>query len=207
MTISSRLPAAIDTEGLLSHWLLDGNANDAVGGRNGTWNGTAKYRFDSKLGATVAEFNGSSYISFSPVGLPSGAAAGTITMWVKSKSADNGTPFLYGVSGAYGTRVMVILSTFRFGNFSSNIDSGISPLSDGMWHHLAWVYNGASLLGYVDGVLCGTLSATLATGTSYGAMGYQPGYGDYFVGSLGYVRAYNTAKSAAQILAMAQLKA
>lgn len=71
------------------------------------------------------------------------------------------------------------------------------------WHHLAATYDGANMRIYVNGVLAATQAQTgaIATNTNALALGNQPGYSEYFGGSVDEVRIWNIARTGAQILA------
>ncbi len=71
------------------------------------------------------------------------------------------------------------------------------------WHHLAATYDGANMRIYVNGVLSATQAQTgaIATNTNVLALGNQPGYSEYFGGSVDEVRIWNIARTGAQILA------
>lgn len=206
----SLIPSTIDTAGLLSRWLLDGNANDSVSTRHGTWTGTARYRRDIKLGGQlVAEFNGSSYIAFSPSGLPGGSAIGTICALAKFRTAGNSGVIGYGTGGGSNTRAIFRYSaTASICGYlnSSNINTGLDPNSDGSWHHIALAYNGASAQVYVGGVLYASSSITATTALTIGEIG-RAGESYSMLGSICDCRIYNVAKTAAQVLSMAKLEA
>lgn len=209
--MQSRIPSTIDTTGLLSRWLLDGSALDYVGGRNGTWTGTAKYTRDPRLGGqVVATFGGSSYISFSPAGLPSGNDAGSMCLWIKHRATGGSYDFLYG-AGASNQFRLIRLNASNFIEFNSygtvQLSSGINPLSSGSWFHVAAVHNGTTTAIYVNGVLQAAVSATLNTTATSGRIGAYVDGTLNTVGSCADCRIYSTAKSAAQILAIAKLEA
>jgi hypothetical protein len=210
------LPAipTLDTDGLLSRWLLDGNANDSIGGRNGTWSGTTRYCYESLFGRQVGYFNGASCITFNASGLPSGASAGTISCWVKVPIAyTSGHQGIFGMSGLQNSTARGLfadMSSFAFimsgWGSAYDVGTGVYAPSHG-WAHLASVYNGSTVLAYVDGVIQASLTATLATSTAYGSIGIMTGGTAYLQGGMiSDCRTYNVAKTAAQILAMAQLK-
>jgi Concanavalin A-like lectin/glucanases superfamily len=71
------------------------------------------------------------------------------------------------------------------------------------WHHLAATYDGATMKVYIDGVLSASqaLTGTIFTNTNALALGVQPGYYEYFTGSVDEVRVWNLARTQAQIQA------
>lgn len=208
MGLISRLPTTIDTAGLLSRWLLDGNALDSVGSRDGTWAGTAKYILDQKLGETVAYFNGSSYLSFDPTGLPSGAATRTVTLWFKGTAAEFGL-FGYGSTAGsyYAYQIQQYGGDLYASLYGATLSTGFNPLSDGSWHHVALAYNGTTLLFYVDGVLYASASMTLVTALTLGKIGANMVASVWGNGVMCDCRIYSTAKTAAEVLAIAKFLA
>jgi len=71
------------------------------------------------------------------------------------------------------------------------------------WHHLAVTYDGATMKLYIDGVLAASQAqtGTISTNTNPLTLGSQPGYGEYFGGSVDEVRVWNVARTQAQIQA------
>lgn len=211
---SPRIPqtlAGINTTGLIARWLLDGSLTDQVSGRPltraGTWNTVSNdLRWDSELNQYVTIFTGANYLTFDPTGFPSGAAAGTLCCWAKVRATDNGTIVSYGSNTANGSErdLSVFNSNITFNAYNLAVNAGINPLSDGTWHHFAGVYNGATMQVYVDGLLQGSTSATLATTLSGGYIGRWITSNYFFVGGGADVRSYSTALSAAQVLAITQ---
>ena len=71
------------------------------------------------------------------------------------------------------------------------------------WHHLASTYDGTAMKVYIDGVLAGSLAltGTITTNTNIISIGSQPGFGEYFGGTVDEVRIWNVARTQAQIQA------
>lgn len=205
----SRIPTIIDSSGLVSRWTLDGTPNDSIGGRNGTWVGTSKYVFDSKLRQTVAYMNGSSYITFNPSGLPSGSSAMSFSCWIKLKSSNNFRFFLYGASPYTGTETFkaMHISTGFYLQEGTSFASLIPADSDGTWHHVAYTYNGATGNFYVDGVVQVSNTASPNLSTTGGFIGAEYDGSLAMSGYLSDIRIYNVAKTAAQILSITKNRA
>ena len=69
------------------------------------------------------------------------------------------------------------------------------------WHHLAVTYDGSNIILYIDGVLSASQARTGAI-TANGnvlALGNQPGFSEYFGGSLDELRIWNIARTQMQI--------
>ncbi|MET0243845.1 MAG: LamG domain-containing protein, partial [Flavitalea sp.] len=71
------------------------------------------------------------------------------------------------------------------------------------WHHLAATYDGANMRVYINGVLASTMPQTgnVAVNSNALALGNQPGYTEYFTGSVDDIRIWNIVRTPAQILA------
>jgi len=115
------------------------------------------------------------------------------------KRADSGTfAFTMPINGANGPGTALYA------------DSGISPTA-GTWYHVTGVYDATaqSLSVYVNGVLSGqAFSAAPSPANGHTGIGhgqYNHGYVDWVNGAIDDVRFYNSALSAADILAIARI--
>ncbi len=68
--------------GLVGWWPGDGNADDIIGGNNGTLQNGAT--FSSGEVAQAFSFNGSSYVDASDSNLPIGDSSATISAWINT---------------------------------------------------------------------------------------------------------------------------
>ena len=160
--------------------------------------------------------------------LPSGNALRTIEFWAFIKTTDwagdKNEIFYYGTTGSAGSLGMdfgtyyvtgsttnhATLDPFTGGAFNddSKLDLGITSASD-QWVHIAMVWDGTSLLTYVNGALKLTSKSTmsgvtaLATGQSVLSIGCNPTNNPVacFNGYLAEFRVWNVARAAADILA------
>ncbi|MFM7016252.1 MAG: LamG-like jellyroll fold domain-containing protein [Bacteroidota bacterium] len=75
--------------------------------------------------------------------------------------------------------------------------------TDGSYHHLAMTYDGSNIKLYLDGNLVKTQAqtGTITTNTNSLAFGNQPGFTEYYKGSLDEARIWNTALTVDQIKA------
>jgi hypothetical protein len=88
-----------------------------------------------------------------------------------------------------------------FSSESGAMVFSLSPLTAGVWHHIALVSSGSNLTVYVDGVLYGE-PAGVSLGSMNGPInvgGASLGQDDYFSGSIDEVRVYAHAQSLAEI--------
>jgi hypothetical protein len=158
--------------------------------------------------------------------LPIGNAKRTIEFWAFIKTTDwvgdTNELFYYGTAGSAGSLGMdfgtffvagsltnhATLDPFTGGAFNddSTADLGITSSSN-QWVHIAMVWDGTSLLVYVNGVLKITAKSTvagvtaLATGQSVMTIGCNPTNNTCFNGYLAEFRVWNIARTAAEILA------
>ena len=72
-----------------------------------------------------------------------------------------------------------------------------------VWHHLAATYDGATIKLYIDGIQSASVAQTGSITTNGNALvfGNQPGYSEYFGGSLDHVRIWSVARTQAEIQA------
>jgi hypothetical protein len=160
--------------------------------------------------------------------LPIGNALRTIEFWAFIKTTDwagdKNEIFYYGATGKAGSLGMdfgtynvtgsttnhATLDPFTGGAFNddSKLDLGITSAKD-QWVHIAMVWDGTSLLTYVNGALKLTSKSTvtgittLATGQSVLSIGCNPTNTPpaCFNGYLAEFRVWNVARAAADILA------
>ncbi len=196
-------------------WAAEGNANDIIGTNNGTFYG-ASYS-TGRIGRTF-DFDGSSYIA-----VPSGPAvaptnAFTVEGWINyRRTTDEGGACIISKGVDAYTAVdwtMTVSANYRFrpaakvGSTWCYFDCG-PYLNPGTWYHVAMVYDGSWLKGYINGVIGGSnaLSGTLQC-TSYplkiGAYAPTNGYTSkaFFVGRIDELSIYNRALSGTEIQAI-----
>lgn len=146
------------TDGLVSYWPADGNANDIVGGNNGTLLNGAGYR--EGISGQAFSFDGLDDILVAPtIGLPVGNTDRTFALWVMvdsftvSNLVDTPEEF-FGGYGRFGefTRAYVLGSASTY-SFITNWGKGISggALETARWYHVAAVTQAKLTSIYVDG--------------------------------------------------------
>jgi hypothetical protein len=175
------------------------------------------------IGTGALLFNGiSQYVSLpkNQVTTLAGLNAATVSAWVKTTSggtviSSGGACINYGnyALGVSGGAAMVQFVNADLASGQLTVLS-TNSVSDGRWHLITGVLNGASITLYVDGVISGTrndfsgtifndggnspvdIGATAATGTCGG-----PAI-SYFKGSIDDVRIYNRPLSSDEILSL-----
>ena len=131
----------------------------------------------------------------------------TVEAWVKSTSSKAYGRLVTKPVGGGQNFSLVIHNGYPHIRFDSNVGiqaQGATLINDGLWHHLAGVYDqsGGTLKIYVDGILAATTltSAIPITGAEPLNLGrYDAFYGDYYQSTLDEVRVWNIARSQAQI--------
>jgi hypothetical protein len=197
--------------GLAGYWKLDegqgSSVRDVSGGGNpgtlsaggATWTGASTtIGFDN---AGAVSFDGAAgVVSAGATGLPAANATQTISLWARFSSAA-ATQAMVALTGA-GRAVAVGLGG---GNLRVWKSGGVDLIATaapatGVWHHVAYSFDGSTDRLYVDGV------ASTASGVAHdvGAptsvfIGAGSASADYFAGEIDDVRVYSSALSARQI--------
>jgi hypothetical protein len=203
------------TNGLVAYYTFNGNANDSVGGYNGTVY-DATLTTDRFGGANSAySFNGSS--SYIDLGnRPSfnfGNNDFTLSGWVNVNPADNygyiiskyknPDPLSYGL-GTTGSSIYAFFS----GETTGGAIDGTQSLKDSSWHFLSVTFTrGDAIRAYLDGTLNQTANISSATGYQtnsqsllFGKLSDGSGLGSqYYYGLLDDVSIYNRALSSAEV--------
>jgi hypothetical protein len=206
LTVAAPPNCAPVSEGMVSWWAGEGNANDSFGTNNGTLEGGVTF-VPGEVGQAFMFDGSSGYVSIpdSP-SLDSFGTNITIECWImvnqNTPNADwtgivtkgNSSWRLQGTSGA---------ETVTFSADPNGDLIGNAEVNDGQWHHVAATYDGTNMCLYVDGTLDATQPASLplATNSFPVCLGENPqappGY--YFNGAIDEVAIYNRALSAEEI--------
>jgi hypothetical protein len=156
--------------------------------------------FDGTSGNTVDGTNSN---------LPQGNAARAIEAWINPSSTLSGTIFNYGSTTQNQGFGLAYINQHVYLIGESNDVIGSMTIPTGQWTHVAVSYDGNSASLYVNGAIdTGTLISG-ATGNNFATSGSSWRIGDIvgatapsqpFVGSIDEVKAWNTARSAAQVV-------
>ncbi len=176
--------------GLVSWWTGDTTPADRQGLNDGTLSGAAGY--GPGLFGQAFNLNGgfltvpdSPWLDFAP------GSALTVEMWVKRSQAGS-VPYYFGKRVGCGS--------YNYESPSDLVAGAFWNVPVGQWEHLAWVFTGSEMLGYVNGALVYQTETTLgpvnAVPLFIGASGTC---GTSFVGLVDEVRLYNRALSTAEI--------
>lgn len=214
IAFTSSARAADIASGLIGHWKLDGNGQDASGnGNHGTVHGAASTTNRFLTGNGAMNFNGTSdYIDMGKQFL-SGSDDFTVSAWVKSAGAQN----TYSVPVSQGHDLSFNGFAFQYGYPISNsvgliFGSGsgwksapfnYSAATDTAWHHLAATKSGTTFTTYKDGVFQASTTSSIV----YGSINFNIGRDTFntdsnhrtWNGSIDDVRVYNRALAADDI--------
>ncbi len=200
---------------LVSWWPGDGNADDIVGGNDGTL----------MNGATFAAGKVDQAFSFDGVNdfvqIPNAALnnmpAGTIDMWIFPTA--NGTA-AFGFGKTWFAKQHNNVNSYAIFAFKSPTDSralfhlnnqapdvvGATPLTLNTWHHVAATWDGSFIRVYVDGVQEGVVASSASLPSDLGSVtsiGAWTGDGNsFFKGRIDEVETFNRALTQSEIQAI-----
>jgi hypothetical protein len=160
------LPASLTT-GLVLHYPMNGNANDASGGGNGgTLQGGVTAMADRFGNASSAlQFNGTNGHITVPSGVYFNGGNFTVTAWVR-KNANNNWSRLFDFSnGQANNNVLLAISSGTSGRPISQIYSGttagnqvsspVTALTNNQWELLTYTWSNQAARIYINGILRG----------------------------------------------------
>jgi hypothetical protein len=203
-------PVQPDPVGLVSRFAFEGNANDGVGGHNGTPNGGPLYAA-GKFGQAISLDGLDDHIVVGSVGI-SGTAPRTIAGWAKAST----TTFpawinIFGFTGPSGNNghfdIELVgnsgtVSTLGwYGLHVYGWERNIVPV-DSEWHHLAASYDGTTIKWYGDGLLIGSANRVLNTPDNV-HVGKRQDNTNYFPGSVDEVQIFSRVLSDAEVAGLA----
>ncbi len=224
VTVQEKGFATPPTDGLVSWYRAEGNANDSAGTNNGTIQGGVS--FAPGISGQAFQLNGTDGVVTLPDNLFPFPTTGTgndpfsFSTWFETTSdgvilgQQNGVPF--GDQHGHVPAVMVgndgHLYTEFFWNNSVSMLVSPNAVNDGQFHHFALSYDGTQQVAYLDGNAIGSESFTqVAYADSYQ---YQLGTGfttgwpasnqDWFTyqGLIDETMVYNRALSASEVQAI-----
>ena len=199
--------------GMVAWWPAEGNANDIIGGNNGTMVNSPTFAA-GEVGQAFL-LSGSNYVSVpdAPVLNPTNAI--TVECWLYRQAVvasydavvkKSGTA---GVSAANGYSLEFNGNNILFWIYNSNggwqSSGGAVPIQLGQWYHIAGVYDGAHLLIYTNGQLAASssTSGSIVPSVNILCIGNDPiELVRFFNGSIDEVSIYNRALSSNEIAAI-----
>ena len=211
-------PDPAPTAGLVAHWPLDegqgvatadltGNQNDGALVNGPTWiSGAAP---TTRTNPMALRLDGSNdHVNLTVRTLPRAEASKTIGVWFRNAAQ---TPRLRNLVALFNegqdTGIHVgfdgdKVAVWRFGDFEPIAVSTQAP--DSSWHHLAYSWDGATHLLYLDGTAVSSSAVTMPAGAIQTArFGTWELPEEVFGGDIDEVRVYDRALSAPEIAALA----
>ena len=196
--------------GIADWWGGDGNANDIIGGHNGTIVGSVTFA-TGEVGQAFVLDGTTGYVDVGDT-FDTNLNDFTLEAWI------NGDPTMeqwgrildkgFATGYAFGRRASTNKVGFEFLDSGSqgNSFSTVSDVIDNTWHHVAVVVENRTAAIYADGVA--ENSETLSTANQDNSLplwiGYNPGEGTrgHWKGMIDEVSVYNRALSASEIAAI-----
>ncbi len=212
LTVTLPPPCDPAPTGLVSWWAGEGNANDSVGTNDGMLQGGVSFSggeagqafsFDGVSGTVVVPDSSSLRLTNQL----------TIEAWIKPLTTNGGQSIVAKVSSTTG------LNGYQFDLYNNELTGAFSvsggswpsyyvqtpiPIVLGTWNHVAWTYDQSAMKLYFNGqpistnVIGPQTIATSSTPLRISGADTQT----YFDGEVDEASVYNTALSAAQILAI-----
>jgi len=198
-------PVNPGTAGLVAQYPFNGNANDVVGGHNGTTTGAPVY-VAGKIGQAILLNGVSDMVTVGAVGI-SGAAPRTIAGWSKANATVGALPDwinTFGFTGPAGNNGHFDIELVNVGGnrgYGIHIygwQQNIMPI-DLDWHHLAATFEGTTVRWYGDGRLIGSDSSRVLNTPDNIQMGKRADNDNYWPGRIDEVYIFNRALSGPEI--------
>lgn len=161
---------ALDYEGLVAYWHLDGSANDLMGSHPASFEGNGAFGNGPVEGTQAAVLDGSTYLRAGSETLFDSWTPFSATAWIQGPSAGNDSTLIgrmmhggtftgwelhVGAStGGSGPGRLNVWLIDAFGSSHIQVNSPDIVLDD-TWHHVAFTYDGSGIAAgvriYVDG--------------------------------------------------------
>jgi hypothetical protein len=154
------------SQGGVSYWPADGNANDAVGSNDAVLRGNATFA-SGVVGQAFSLDGANGYIEVPDS--PSISIRGPLTLEARVKlntiDVQQGVIEKYNVPGTDGYLFRIIGGKLGAAVCDATLQgaqhpvTGATTVTTGVWHHVAAVYDGTTLEVYLDGILDGSVPA------------------------------------------------
>lgn len=152
----------------VSYWTLDNTTDDSVGANNENGSASVTYSTTAIQGTHSIDFDGATSVRYSVDGafMETTLTAMSFSAWILP-SALSGTQIIYEEGGAtHGAVLWIDGTTLTYSTRTSSTQTNVqhpTALSlDGLWHHVAGVYDNGNLTVYLDGIP----SSTVVSGTT-----------------------------------------
>lgn len=219
LLVASTVFAQIPTTGLISQWPFSGNANDIIGGNNGTVSGASLTSDRFGNNNCAYSFNGINNVITMLSAGPTGSVSRSVSFWERSTTTTGPrSAFSYGAAGGGGifqVNFNYNCQAVGFDNSNSAVMHGNGIVNNGQWHHIVAVHDATvgittgSVKIYIDGVLqpsvtCNVSGTTSPINSNSGLpirIGLDvPSGNRYFNGDLDDFFLYNRALTPAEVL-------
>jgi hypothetical protein len=185
---------------------LSGNVN------NGTL--TNGPTFNSDNGGSIVFDGTNDYVNLSSnIGLPSGNTSHTVSCWIykQGDNTSNGYVSLisWGTNSVNQKRFIFVSSNSANNNkiytgYYTNDNNWGTGITNNVWTHLVWTFNGSSESIYLNASLYGSRSVSnvntvLSTNRDIGGY-FDSGFISYYNGRISNLQLYNRALTATEIL-------
>lgn len=197
--------AISNTSGLVSYWKMDNDWQDSKGTNHGTAYNGASATGTAKYGTFSGSFDGNKYVSFGAAPVMGGGSF-SIEAWIKTASIGTRKQIIN-----FGLPTVINQGAWFFVNTSNKLEFDLSntagpssaeTITNGVWHHVASVFNGSNVQLYVDGLASGspfTMYPNIASSTYNGIGARIDVLSWHFDGQIDEVAVYNAALASSTI--------
>jgi PKD repeat protein len=170
------------------------------------YGGTPAYEA-GKVNDFAFSFDGSSSITIPGYTGINGNGSRTVATWIKSSASKNSCVVHWGASALYSRATFRMTPANIRMEWSGGGITGATTINDGLWHHVAYTFDGSTVTLYVDGQVDGVNSNASAINTGVAGeteveIGSQLG-NNIYSGAMDNVLIYNRALSPEEIAALA----
>lgn len=159
-------PCTPPPSGMVSWWKGENNANDSMGGNNGTTVGDTAF-VAGKVGQAFSFDGAGDYVTIPDHPSLNPTAAITVDAWIFSNNTSYAPPIVKKTDDASGYALELsqdssqVLFWVNLGSGGSGgwFSSPAGGLTRGIWTHVAGVYDGTSVSLYMNGQLIGSTPA------------------------------------------------
>ena len=207
------IASAIPTNGLVSYWQAEGNADDSWGSNDGTLNNGAGFAV-GQFGQAFNLDGDDDFISFSDSADWDFLSDFTVSTWLQTTSTSTLYSTIVGrVTGSGSTwsdidwvlalqpNGKILAQTSNNGTLGSEVWAD-TAINDGQWHHVTYSKSGDDFAVYIDGNLDGTDTTPLTVRNSSNLVRIGWGYhhtAHYTEGLIDEVAVYNRALTFTEI--------
>ena len=213
---ASGITPVLRDNGLIGRWNFEEGSgtviNDDSGkGNNCTWNGSGSHYISGHVGSYAGQFNGTDDFAncgtSSLFNLTTEVSSGAWIYHTRPSGGGYDSIVGKGMDSSYALweNPTLSLSTRLFPG-GSEADIGTSTISNGVWTHVFYSFNGKTINMYINGTLAASVSAVgkTTTNSNYLGIGHFSDRASYwYMGLIDDVRVYSRALTDNEIKAIA----